>query len=87
MHNLVLTKMQKKFKREMKAFFKNDAGANEHPQTKKKIRNRKQISGCQELERVREGGRGGGRHPRATQDPTVWKFFCMVVTMIVDAQI
>lgn len=28
--------MQKKFKREMKAFFKNDAGANEHPQTKKK---------------------------------------------------
>ena len=36
MHNLVLTKMQKKFKREMKAFFKNDAGANEHPQAKKK---------------------------------------------------
>lgn len=28
--------MQKKFKREMKAFFKNDAGANEHPQAKKK---------------------------------------------------
>lgn len=36
MHNLVLTKMQKKFKREIKAFFKNEAGANEHPQTKKK---------------------------------------------------
>lgn len=35
MHNLFLTKMQKKFKREMKAFFKNDAGANGHPQAKK----------------------------------------------------
>lgn len=78
MHNLVLTKMQKKFKREMKAFFKNDAGANEHPQAKKKKKKiRKQISGFQELERVREGGRGGGRHQRAAQDPTVWKFSCM----------
>jgi len=28
-------KMQKKFKREMKAFLKNDAGANGHPQAKK----------------------------------------------------
>ena len=28
--------MQKKFKREMKAFLKNDAGANGHPQAKKK---------------------------------------------------
>ena len=36
---------------------------------------------------MREGGRGGGRHQRATQDPTVWKFFCMVVTLVVDAQI
>ena len=80
--------MQKKFKREMKAFLKNDAGANGHPQAKKKKnRNRKQISDCQELESMREGGRGGGRHQRATQDPTVWKFFCMVVTLVVDAQI
>lgn len=64
MHNLFLTKMQKKFKREMKAFFKNDAGANGHPQAKK-IRNRKHISGCQSLETVTERGMGGGRHQRA----------------------
>ena len=37
MHNLFLTKLQKKFKREIKAFFKNDAGANGHPQAKKKL--------------------------------------------------